>query len=203
MAATSKPGGPTRADRIAIWLILGAGFLGGAFVAGLGLFTAISRLIDPARYPVSLLADIPVEIGPGVLQAHGDSVVVNADGLSPSTVWTLAAGDLFLALTIGIVTVAFSVVLLRVTQRRPFHRSMQIAVLVAGCAIAFGSLLSQGIGGLGQMMAATDLEGTLGDIATPGFLFAPLPIIIGFAIMALAYVFQAGERLQRDQEGLV
>jgi len=200
---TTAPADVGRADRVAILLILAVGAFGGAFIAGLGIISAVLRLIDPARYPVTLLADIPIEAVPGIVQAHGDSIVVNADGLSTGTVWALAGGDFFLALTIGCVTFCFAYVLWRVAQRRPFHRTTQVAALVAGCAIALGSILSQGIGGLGQMMAASDLSAALGDVTSPGFLFAPLPIVLGFAIMALAYVFRAGERLQRDTEGLV
>ncbi|AYF97658.1 hypothetical protein [Protaetiibacter intestinalis] len=203
METTSAPAEVSRVDRVAIWLILAIGALGGGFIAGLGFVTAVFRILDPARYPVSLLADVPVDGGPGIVQVHGDSIVVNADGLAPGTVWALAAGDFFEALTIALVTASFAYVLWRVAQRRPFHRTVQAAALVAGFSLALGGILSQGIGGLGQMMAATDLEPTLGDIVMPGFLFTPTPFVVGFGVMALAYVFRTGTRLQRETEGLV
>jgi hypothetical protein len=194
---------PDRADRITILMILAVGVFAGAFIAGTGLIQAVFRLVAPERYPVHLFADIPLETGAGVVSAHGDSLVAQADGLGSGAVWLLAAGDAFAALTVGVVTASFGYVLWRVAQRRPFHRSMQAAILVTGCAVAFGSLLSQGFGGLGQLMAATDLENALNGVALVQFEFAPLPIVVGFGIMALAFVFRAGTRLQRDTEGLV
>lgn len=53
------------------------------------------------------------------------------------------------------------------------------------------------------MMAADELNDALGGIAVPGFSFAPIPIIAGFGILTLAYVFRAGSRLQHETEGLV
>lgn len=192
-----------RADRGAIYAILVVGVFLGGFVAGDGLIRGVFRLLDPAGYPIELIADIPVETGPGVVQAHGSTVVVSADGLSAGPIWLFAISDLIGALAIALVTVSFAYVLWRIAQRRPFHRTVQVAALVAGCAIALGSLLAQGLGGLAKMMAATELGPSLGDVAEVGFLFAPLPIIVGFGVLALAYVFQAGERLQRDTDGLV
>ena len=43
----------------------------------------------------------------------------------------------------------------------------------------------------------------IGGVTQVGFLFEPLPIVVGFGVLALAYVFRTGERLQRDTEGLV
>ena len=193
----------SKADRLAIWSILVVGMFGGGFVAGLGLVTGVFRLIDPARYPIALLADIPVETGPGIAQAHGDGVLVNAEQLSAGPLWLLAAGDMTLGLVIGCVTASFAHVLYRVAQRKPFHSTMQVAVLVAGVAIAVGGLLHQGFTGLGTMMAADELNDSLGGVAEVGFLFNPLIPLVGFGILALAYVFRAGERIQRETEGLV
>lgn len=194
---------PGRADRTTILMILAAGVFAGAFIAGTGLIGAVFRVIAPEQYPVQLFADLPLETGEGILTAHGDRIVATADGLGGGAVWALAGGDAVGALTVGVVTASFGYVLWRVAQRRPFHRSMQAAILVTGSTVALGSLLSQGLGGLGQMMAATDLGSGLGGVALVQFEFAPLPIVVGFAIMALAFVFRAGMRLERETEGLV
>ncbi|MFT4029946.1 MAG: hypothetical protein QM675_08715 [Protaetiibacter sp.] len=194
---------PSRADRGAIYVILAAGVFGGGFIAGLALVTGVFRLLDPARYPVTLLADIPIETGQGIVQAHGDTIVANAESLSGGAVWALAIADLVFGLALAGVVASAAVVLWRVAQRQPFHRTSYLAAIVAGCCVTFGSLLSQGIGGLGTMMAATELNPALGDFALPAFEFEPLPVVAGFVIIALAYVFRAGTRLQRDTEGLV
>lgn len=194
---------PGRADRIGIRVILGVGLAGGLIMAALGAFTAIARVIDPARYAVSLLAHIPVATGPGVIDAYGDSIVVRTSALSPGATWVLAAGDLIDALVIGVVTLCFAATLWGVAQRRPFHRSLPAAAIAAGSALGIGSLLAQGLGGIGRMMAADDLSGSLGGVVEPGFLFTPVPVVVGLGLIALAYVFRAGARLQRDTEGLV
>lgn len=192
-----------RGDRIAIWAILGVGMFAGGLIAGLGIVNALFRLLDPARFPIDLLAHIPVDAGDGVVEAYGDSLVVTVETLSGGALWLLTLGDLITALTIALVTASLGNVLWRIAQRRPFHRTVQIAALVAGCAVAIGSLLAQGLGGLGRMIAATELEDALGGLAVPAFEFQPLLPILGFGILALAYVARAGERLQRDTEGLV
>ncbi len=192
-----------RGDRIAIWAILIVGMFVGGLVAGLGLVNAVFRLLDPSRFPIDLLADIPLETGDGVIDAHGDSLLVWTDQLTAGPLWLLTLGDLAAALAIALVTASLGNVLWRVAQRRPFHRTVQVAALVAGCAVALGSLLAQGLGGLGRMMAAGELNDALGGIALPAFEFQPLLPILGFGILALAYVARAGERLQRDTDGLV
>lgn len=192
------------ADRIALRAVLAVAVLGGALLTTLGLFTAISRVVDPSRYPVSVLADVVVPVSSGgVVDARADSVLVHTTDLSAGTLWLLAGGDFCSALTIALVTFGFGVVLWRVVQRQPFHRQTYFATITAGSAIALGSLLSQGLGGLGQLAAATELSAALGGVTVPGFLFSPVPVVAGFGILALAYVFRAGARLQHDTEGLV
>ena len=117
--------------------------------------------------------------------------------------WLFAIADVVGGIAIGLVTASFAYVLWRIAQRRPFHHTSQVAALVAGCAIAFGSLISQGLAGLARMMTADELGAALGGVTQVGFLFEPLPIVVGFGVLALAYVFRTGERLQRDTEGLV
>ena len=87
---------------------------------------------------------------------------------------------------------------------KPFARSLQALALAAGATLALGSLLGLALAGFGRMNAALALNRALDeDRFLVGFSFDPLPVVLGFAIMALAFVFRAGHRLQRDTEGLV
>lgn len=194
---------PPRSDRPAILVILGIGMFAGGFVAGLGLINAIFRLVDPSQFAITLLANTPIDAGAGVSSAQYEQMSVMADSLSAGAVWLIAGAEMFTALTIGLVTASFSYALWRIVSGQPFHRTMRVAAIVAGCSIVFGTLLSQGLGGLGQMMAATELEDALGGAAVAGFEISPLPIVVGFGILALSYVFHAGTRMQRDTEGLI
>lgn len=194
----------SRTDRSILTVFLIIGVFGGGFIAGLGIINGVFRVIDPSRYPIELLADIPLETGAGIIEAYGDRLVVHAESLSTSALWLLAAADILLALTIACVTAAFSHVLFRVLQRKLFHRGMQTAAFVAGGAISIGSILHQGALGFGQAFAADDLNEALGGVATPGFEIHMLfPVIVGIGITAAAYVFRAGNRLERETEGLV
>ena len=50
-------------------------------------------------------------------------------------------------------------------------------------------------------LTATELNETTPHAFVVGFSFDWTPILVGFAVMALGFVFRAGARLQRDTEG--
>lgn len=193
----------SRWDRTLAFAVYVATFFFGAWWAANGFFRAAFRVIDPARYPVTLMTDLPVEHGSGAIQAVADSVTVRSDALSSGAVWLLASADFLQALTIAGVLVGSGLVLERVLRGKPFHRVVRPAILLAACSLAFGSLLTQGVRGLGQMMAASELNEELGGILVMGFTFDIVPIVAAFGLLALSYVIAAGMRLQRDTEGLV
>ncbi|WP_454295437.1 hypothetical protein [Salana multivorans] len=203
MTSTDDPTGPRRGDRAGISTVLVLGVFAGGFLAARGLISGIFRLADPGYAPISLLADIPVEHGDGVLDATGTTLLVHADTLPTGTVWLLAIADVVFGLALAGIVASAAYVLWGIVRHRPFHRRSHLAAIVAGASLTFGSLLSQGVGGIGLMMAADELNDALGGVALPAFELDPLPIISGLAIVALSYVFRAGERLQRDTEGLI
>lgn len=192
----------SRWDRSAAFAVYLATFFFGAWWAASGLIQGLFRVIAPERYPATLLAEIPVEHGAGIASAVAETVTVRSDALSPGTVWMLAGADIVQAVTIAAVLVGSGLVLERILRGKPFHRIVQPAVLLAACGLAFGSLLTQGVRGLGQMMAASELDDAVPGLVT-GFTFDILPVVAGFGLLALAYVIAAGMRLQRDTEGLV
>ena len=199
--------GISRGDRIVI-RITGAVFAVGALLfLVVGAMAVIRRLIDPTSLPVGLLADIPLDPAsvPGIeiLRSSGDHVLITASGLSAGAIAALAIGNGLGALTASVVCGALAYFAWRVTRGQPFHRSLVGVSLATGITILFGALLSTFIGGFGQMQAAAELNPAFDDQLIVGFEFDPLPWLVGFGVMALAVVFQAGTRLQRDTEGLV
>jgi hypothetical protein len=167
----------------------------------------VFRLIDPASMPVGLLASIPLETGSAqgieITSSTADHAVVTASGLSVGAITALAIGDGLGALTASVVCGALAYFAWRVTRGQPFHRSLVGVSLATGITILLGALLSTFIGGFGRMQAATELNPAFDDQLVVGFEFEPLPWLVGFGVMALAVVFRAGTRLQRDTEGLV
>jgi hypothetical protein len=199
--------GISRGDRIVI-RITGLIFAIGALLfLVVGAMAVIRRLIDPTSLPVGLLAEIPLDASslPGIeiVSSTADHVVVTASGLSDGAIVALAIGNGLGALTAAVVCAAFAYFTWRVTRGQPFHRSLVGVSLATGVTILLGALLSTFVGGFGQMQAAAELNPAFDDQLIVGFGFDPLPWLVGFGVMALAVVFQAGTRLQRDTEGLV
>lgn len=193
----------SRWDRNLALAVYVATFFFGAWWAANGLIQGAFRVIAPSRYPVTLLADHPVDHGTGIISAVADTVTVYSDALSSGAVWLFAAADFLQALTIAGVLIGSGLVIERLLRGKPFHRVVRPATLLAACSLAFGSLLTQGVRGLGQMAAAAELNDQLGGILVMGFLFDMVPIVAGFGLLGLSYVITAGMRLQRDTEGLV
>jgi hypothetical protein len=178
-----------------------------AFVLALpGLRAAQEIAAD--RSVLSLLTNAPVPTesvsGSPVLEsATYDSARVLAAGLSDGTRWTLGAGAAAGALTTALLAGSVALFVLLLLWRRPFHRALVVATYTAGGALTIGSLLSVGLGGLGRMMAADELNPLVGDVFVIGFAIDMTPILAGFAVLALSLVFSYGTRIQRDTEGLV
>lgn len=210
MAAPTPAAGITRADRITLTVF-------GAVAAVITLVLATGAVFRLRLYavaageggtPVSLLTDAPI---PGV-PTDGDPRIVFGvfptadllvDGLDGGTRALLAVGEGLGALVSVIVAAALAWLFLSLARGRPFAKALYVLALVAGASLALGSMLGQGIAGFGKMNAALLLNETTDDLFAVGFSFDPVPLVIGFAIMAFAYVFRAGARLQRETDGLV
>lgn len=141
--------------------------------------------------------------GPTIVSATFESAWVVASGLSSQTRLLLVLGAAFGALTTVLTVSAVVLFLLLLMWRRPFHRALILATQVAGCALLLGGILSAGLGGLGRMMAADELNPSASDVFLVGFSFDPVGVLAGLGVLALSVVFTYGTRLQRDTEGLV
>ncbi|MGP3533298.1 hypothetical protein ACTU3I_00765 [Microbacterium sp. RD1] len=157
---------------------------------------------------LSLLTD--VEMPPGAA-SHGAAIVsgtyesawVVATGLGAGTRTLLGLGVGFGALTAALTSGAVVLFLLLLLWGRPFHRALVVATQIAGSALLVGSILSAGLGGLGRMMAADELNRNTGEVFVIGFSFEPAVLAAGIAVLGLSFVFSYGTRLQRDTAGLV
>jgi hypothetical protein len=152
------------------------------------------------------VADVPhggARDGVEILSASYQTARVSASGLSGGAVALLVAGSTCAALTLALTVGAVVFFVLLLMWRRPFHRALVVATLTAGSALLIGSVLAGGLGGLGRMMAATELNPLVGDAFLVGFSFDPAPVLAGVGILALSFVFDRGSRMQRDVDGLV
>jgi hypothetical protein len=186
-------------------------FLAAAVVIATTLaLPAVREVVEIAgdRSPVRLLTETEIPVsstsaGPAALSATYDSAWVVASGLSAGARWLLGAGAALSGLTAAITAGSVAFFLLLLMWRRTFHRALVVATLTAGATLLIGSLLSAGLGGLGRMMAADELNPVTGEVFVIGFAFDPGPLLAGIAVMCLSFIFNYGIRLQRDTEGLV
>ena len=70
-------------------------------------------------------------------------------------------------------------------------------------ALTSGSILAIGLGGLGRMQAASELNPAAHDVFEIASMFDLTPVLVGIGALTLSFVFQRGGQLQRDTEGLV
>ncbi len=151
------------------------------------------RLATPVAAPIP-----PVDAGTGLI----DTVVVTSGAISGGAAGSLIAGTILSALIGAVVAAAVALTLWRLAQGRPFHRSLFGATLLAGAAMSIGGLVAAFLSGFGAMQAAFDLD-PQGDVFVPGFTLDPTVMAVGAVVLAFAFVFRAGTRLQRETEGLV
>ncbi|WP_431796199.1 hypothetical protein [Microbacterium enclense] len=195
-----------RMERGTVVLFAAAGLVMGFALA----LPAIRAAVDIAggSATISLLteADVPrtsSSDGAVITSATFDSARVVAEGLSGHARTLLTFGAAFSALTTLLTVSAVVLFFLLLMWRRPFHRALITATQVAGSALLIGGILSAGLGGLGRMMAADELNPAAGDVFVIGFSFDPVWMLVGIGVLALSVVFTYGTRLQRDTEGLV
>ncbi len=197
---------PSRMERGTLGLFAIAGA-----VLGLTLTIApirrITHMLSTGETPVTLLTQTAVPHEPSgtvsILSADYTTASVVATGLSDGTRALVAIGSGFEALTAAVSIGAVVYFLLLLMWRRPFHRSLVAATLLAGFALTSGSILAIGLGGLGRMQAASELNPAAHDVFEIASMFDLTPVLVGIGALTLSFVFQRGGQLQRDTEGLV
>jgi hypothetical protein len=181
------------ADRAAFGVIAG---LAGA----LGLLTLVDGVwrtvaLAVGTGPVDLIAFSPLTDNVGNIT--GATVTSDAIDAGSRVLLVIASAvSLLVAVTISAAIVVFLAMTARGT---PFHRTLYPVVLTTGLVMSFGGMIAGGLDGLGRMIAG----GELGEPYRAAFELQLGPWAFGFVVLVAAYVIRAGERLQRDTEGLV
>lgn len=197
---------PSRGDRWALLAFIAAGV---AIVIATAVFAA-SRIIEmlgsgPISIPMTFGgfdaplsygdsgASIPVAVDSGSITVLGPPGAVVVPGVIGPVV------TLLLTATVVACLVALSVSLLR---GKVFSKRNSRLVVTAGIVSLVGFALQEVLG-LIQSNAAIHWA-TGGGYDNLAVFFAPgTYVIVAFAIAMICTVFVIGERLQRDQEGLV
>ncbi|WP_104166034.1 hypothetical protein [Cryobacterium sp. N22] len=194
--------------RVLTWMVLAGAVVFGALSVGIGAFSLIDQLIRD-RFAVTLLVDVPLPAAASAGTAHladgaFNTAQVTVSGLStlPRFLLTLEGAT---ALVTGLlVSVTIAYFCWSVLRRRPFSRPVFWLVALVGYALLLGTVLGQGFGGLGRMMAAGELSASPIDGFWPAAAHIdPAPAVTGLVLLVAAGAIRLGQRLQQDTVGLV
>ena len=197
-----------RLGRVLTWLVLLGAVLSGLLATVIGAVPLVGQLVSD-RFIVRLFADapLPAASSTGTAQLDGgsfESAEVTVSGLSalPRFLLTLE-GTTALATTL-LVSATVVYFCWSVLNRRPFNRPVFWLVALVGYALILGTVLGQGFGGLGRMIAADELNGDVADGFWPLAVLVDLaPAGTGLVLLVAAAAISLGQRLQRETDGLV
>ncbi len=198
-----------KADRGAIWFILGVAVLYGLAVVVFGIGGIIGNATSGIRR-MSLLVDQPL---PDAAQSTGSATLVDGNyesawvaigHLSAGTNALLTIGEIVAFLAQAAVAVAFAYLAWRLLRRQPFLRSLSNTFAVAGATLALGGLIAQFLLGFGSWNAILELGSGKPDDFWPLVMeLDPGQVGLGFALLLVSIAFHYGAKLSRDTDGLV
>jgi len=197
---------PSRGDRAALWIFIAAG----AIIAVTMCVSAAIRIgeflrggaVDVAAEFIDQRAAAPIGPGGADVALRLDRAILHTE-LPAASLVAGVIGQLILAATF--VTVILCLILLsrRLAAGKVFGRGSTRLVVTAGMTGLVGSAAVQFFDNMvanGAIARVSDRDYTGNAILS----IAPLPFIVAaFAVALICSVFAIGDRLQRDQEGLV
>ncbi|WP_297367623.1 hypothetical protein [Cryobacterium sp.] len=197
-----------RTARLLTWIVLVGAVAWGLLATAYGIVTVVGQLLRD-RFTVELLAQTPLPDAASAGSARltsgtFDSAEVTIAGLSalPRFLLTLQ-GSTALATTL-LISATVGYFCLSVLRRRPFTKPVFQLVAVVGYALIIGTVLGQGFGGLGGMIAAGELNRDPADGFWPMATLVDLgPAATGLVLLVAAAAIHLGQRLQDDTDGLV
>jgi len=193
MTATTVAPSLRLGDRIAFGVIAGMAALLGLLAVADGIWRTIA--LAAGNGPVGLIAFAPLPGNVGNITG----ATVTSDALGEGSRALLVVASAISLLVVAAISGAVVVFLTMTARGTPFHRILYPVVLTAWLLMSLGGILASGLDGLGRMMAGGDL----GEPYQMAFELQLGPWAFGFVVLVAAYVIRAGERLQRDAEGLV
>lgn len=203
---TTAPG-PTMSlsNRADIYATIGVGIIVAVFTIVTTTLNVI-RILPNKDVPVLLpFVDTAVElpIGPGStgVTVTVETATATASNLPGITLASLVLAEVAIALTVLTVTVLICLLCLNMLRGTMFSRTNSRLVTVSSFAIVVG----WGIHALFTTMGVNGTFGTLSDYSYDNVIFTMnwLPFVFAMTLGALALAFRAGERMQRDTDGLV
>ncbi len=208
----SAPDPIHRADRMALRGTAGIALAATVVALVVAVASALIPLLTDDGLSIELLLEAGASIGsstegvPGIRSISPESAVVTLDTavLSSGALVLLLLERAVIGIIVAVVSAAIGYTLMRIARGEAFHRSLFAVTTTVGAVLSIGMMLAVGLGGIGRMMTAFELNELVGgQLFVPGFTADPTVVFVGIAVVGLAYVFRIGERLQHDTKGLV
>lgn len=197
---------PSRSDRAALWIFVAAG----AIIAGTVAVSAAIRIgeflrggaVNVAAEFIDQRAAAPIGPGGAEVQLRLDRAILHTD-LPAASVAAGVIGQLILAATFATVILCLILLSRRLVAGKVFGRSSTRLVVTAGMTGLIGSAAVRFFDNMvanGAIALVSDREYSGNAILS----ITPFPFVVAaFAVALICSVFAIGDRLQRDQEGLV
>lgn len=201
-----------RADRMALRGTAGIALAATVVALVVAVASALIPLLTDDGLSIELLLEAGASVGTstdgvsGIRSITPESAVVTLDTavLSSGALVLLLLERAVIGIIVAVVSAAIGYTLMRIARGEAFHRSLFAVTVTVGALLSIGTMIAVGLGGFGRMMAGIELNELLGDERfVPGFTADPTVVLIGLAVLGLAYVFRIGGRLQRETDGLV
>lgn len=197
-----------RSARGLTWTVLVGAVGWGLLATVAGIVTVLAQLVQD-RFDLTLLADTPVpDAASGgtarLVDGSFDTAEVTVTGLSALPRFLLTLEGATAVATTLLVSATVAYFCWGVLRRRPFSRPVFALVALVGYALLLGTILGQGFGGLGRMIAAGELNGAGADGFWPLATVVDLgPAGTGLVLLVAAGAISIGQRMQRDTDGLI
>ena len=196
-------------DKLALQAILVGVAIYALIVLISGVVMIVSSLASGDRQlSLAVDGDLPADASTGaatLLDGHYESAWVSVTDLGPLSSSLLTVGLIVNVVAQVLVAASFVYLAFRLLRRRPFMKSLTWVFVTAGAALLIGSLVSQGLTGLGSWMVAGELGSTPGsdDFWVMAISIDLAPLGFGFALMLVGSAFEYAQKLSRETEGLV
>lgn len=182
--------------------------LGGA-VALWSVYSAVQRIVEvltasevPVLAPfIGERAQLPLGPGGGLVAVEVQEATVHAGDLAPATLFALIAAPIVSTLATLIVIACIALFCRNLLRGVAFSPTNTRLVITTSIAIVAGWAVAS----LFTTMGVNGAFAALSDHEYDNVIFATdfTPAIVALVLSAVGLAFQAGERMQRDTEGLV
>ena len=209
MAKKTEPAWVTKADRASIWAVtIGSLVVAAAILVGFAVTTITQVTSGEVTFPV--ITDTAVAAGEfgqdrGITSATYTEAMVSATGLSSGAVGSFIAANVVTTLTALIVTLALAFMGWRWLKGDPFRQSVIYSGIAAAIALMLGPFVALLLSTTATTRALLEIAGP--KDGRPELIFAAefnvAPFLAGVGLAVVLGIFEAGQKLRADTEGLV